>query len=83
MGLTGRRTGPIRVSGRETVGLPTHKIAHYGVGYCLEEHGIFSSLSCEENLLLPPVIGNPKEAMALDEIYSMFPNLKERRASQG
>jgi branched-chain amino acid transport system ATP-binding protein len=83
MGLTGRRTGSIRVGGRETIGLATHKIAHYGVGYCPEERGIFSSLSCEENLLLPPLIGNPKEAMSIDEIYTMFPNLKERRASQG
>jgi branched-chain amino acid transport system ATP-binding protein len=83
MGLTGRRTGSIRVGGHETIGLATHKIAHYGVGYCPEERGIFSSLSCEENLLLPPLIGNAKDAMPLDEIYSMFPNLKERRASQG
>ncbi|KND61462.1 Branched-chain amino acid transport ATP-binding protein LivF [Candidatus Burkholderia verschuerenii] len=83
MGLTGRRTGSIRVDGRETIGLATHKIAHYGIGYCPEERGIFSSLSCEENLLLPPLIGNPKEAMSLDEIYTMFPNLKERRGSQG
>ncbi|KMY86197.1 Branched-chain amino acid transport ATP-binding protein LivF [Candidatus Paraburkholderia calva] len=83
MGLTGRRTGSIHVGGRETIGLSTHKIAHYGVSHCPEERGIFSSLSCEENLLLPPVIGNPKEAMSLDEIYTMFPNLKERRGSQG
>ena len=83
MGLTGRRTGSIRVGGHETIGLATHKIAHYGVGYCPEERGIFSSLSCEENLLLPPMIGHAKDAMPLDEIYSMFPNLKERRASQG
>ncbi|AME23401.1 MULTISPECIES: ABC transporter ATP-binding protein [Burkholderiaceae] len=83
MGLTGRRTGSIRIGGHETVGMATHKIAHYGVGYCPEERGIFSSLSCEENLMLPPVVGNPKEAMSIDEIYSMFPNLKERRHSQG
>jgi branched-chain amino acid transport system ATP-binding protein len=83
MGLTGRRTGSIRIGGHETVGMATHKIAHYGVGYCPEERGIFSSLSCEENLMLPQVVGNPKEAMSIDEIYSMFPNLKERRHSQG
>jgi branched-chain amino acid transport system ATP-binding protein len=53
------------------------------VGYCPEERGIFSSLSCEENLLLPPLVGNAKDAMSIDEIYSMFPNLKERRTSQG
>jgi branched-chain amino acid transport system ATP-binding protein len=83
MGLTGRRTGSIRVGGRETIGMSTHKIAHCGVGYCPEERGIFSSLSCEENLMLPPLVGSAKEAMSLDEIYSMFPNLKERRSSQG
>src|SRR5271170_853974 len=60
MGLTGRRTGSIRIGGRETIGMSTHKIAHCGVGYCPEERGIFSSLSCEENLMLPPLVGNPK-----------------------
>jgi branched-chain amino acid transport system ATP-binding protein len=83
MGLTGRRTGSVKIGERETIGLPTHKIAHYGVGYCPEERGIFSSLSCEENLILPPMVGSPEYAMSLDEIYEMFPNLKERRASQG
>ncbi|MGA7814302.1 ABC transporter ATP-binding protein [Caballeronia sp.] len=83
MGLTGRRTGSIKIGGRETIGMSTHKIAHCGVGYCPEERGIFSSLSCEENLMLPPLVGNPKDAMSIDEIYSMFPNIKERRESQG
>ena len=83
MGLTGRRTGSIRIGERETIQLPTHKIAHCGVGYCPEERGIFSSLSCEENLLLPPMVGQSSNAMSLDEIYSMFPNLQERRMSQG
>ncbi|AHK66829.1 ABC transporter family protein [Burkholderia pseudomallei MSHR520] len=83
MGLTGRREGSIRIAGHETIGLPTHKIAHYGVGYCPEERGIFSSLSCEENLLLPPVLGDRKRAMSLEDIYEMFPNLASRRASQG
>ena len=54
MGLTGARKGSVKINGVETVGLPTHRIAHLGVGYCPEERGIFSSLSCEENLLLPP-----------------------------
>lgn len=54
MGLVGKREGSIRIHGDETIGLPTHKIAHHGVGYCPEERGIFASLSCEENLLLPP-----------------------------
>jgi branched-chain amino acid transport system ATP-binding protein len=83
MGLTGRRTGSIRVGGRETIDLPTHRIAHCGIGYCPEERGIFSSLSCEENLLLPPPVGDAAHMMSLDEIYEMFPNLHERRMSQG
>jgi len=86
MGLTGRRTGSIRIGGRETIDLPTHRIAHCGVGYCPEERGIFASLSCEENLLLPPPVvkgANAANGMSLDEIYAMFPNLAERRHSQG
>jgi branched-chain amino acid transport system ATP-binding protein len=83
MGLTGRRTGSIRVSGRETIDLPTHRVAHCGIGYCPEERGIFSSLSCEENLLLPPPVGDAAHMMSLSEIYEMFPNLQERRMSQG
>jgi len=83
MGLTGRRTGSIRIGGRETIHLPTHGIAHCGVGYCPEERGIFASLSCEENLLLPPVVVPGAQTMSLDEIYAMFPNLAERRHSQG
>lgn len=81
LGLTGKRTGSIKIDGKEAVGLPTHKIARLGLGYCPEERGIFSSLSCEENLLLPPSVG--KGGMSIDEIYAMFPNLKERRNSQG
>jgi len=61
--------------------MPTNAIARLGLGYCPEERGIFSSLSCEENLLLPPKVG--EGGMSIDEIYSMFPNLKERRNSQG
>ncbi|MDQ7979000.1 ABC transporter ATP-binding protein [Paraburkholderia sp. SARCC-3016] len=83
MGLTGRRTGSIRVGGRETIDLPTHRVAHCGIGYCPEERGIFSSLSCEENLLLPPLVGDAAHMMSLSEIYEMFPNLQERRMSQG
>ncbi|MFC3460221.1 ABC transporter ATP-binding protein [Massilia haematophila] len=83
MGLTGRRTGSIKINGVESIALPTHRIAHLGVGYCPEERGIFSSLSTEENLLLPPVLPKAGSAMSLDEIYEMFPNLYERRHSQG
>jgi branched-chain amino acid transport system ATP-binding protein len=82
MGLTGMRKGSIRINSREAIGLSTHKIAHLGVGYCPEERGIFSSLTTEENLLLPPAL-KTGQGMAIEEIYEMFPNLKERRASQG
>jgi branched-chain amino acid transport system ATP-binding protein len=82
MGLTGRRSGSIKINGSESVGLPTHRIAHLGVGYCPEERGIFASLSTEENLMLPPVLDAGK-GMSVDEIYAMFPNLLERRNSQG
>lgn len=83
LGLTGDRKGSIKIRGHETINLPTYQIAHFGVGYCPEERGIFSSLSCEENLLLPPVLKGMGTGMGLDEIYAMFPNLAERRNSQG
>ena len=81
LGLVGRRTGSVMINGTESSKLPPHKIAHLGVGYCPEERGIYSSLSCEENLLLPPKVRDG--GMSLDEIYGMFPNLLERRSSQG
>ena len=81
LGLVGERRGSIKVNGIEAIGLATHEVAHIGIGYCPEERGIFSSLSTEENLLLPPEV--QKGGMSLDEIYGMFPNLEERRASQG
>jgi branched-chain amino acid transport system ATP-binding protein len=83
MGLTGTRTGSIKINGVESIHLPTHRIAHLGVGYCPEERGIFSSLSAEENLLLPPVVSKTDKGMSIEEIYELFPNLKERRSSQG
>jgi len=83
MGLVGTRKGSIKINGQETINLATHKIAHYGVGYCPEERGIFSSLSAEENLMLPPFVSKTDKGMSIDEIYEMFPNLKERRNSQG
>lgn len=83
MGLTGSRKGSIKINGQETIHLPTHKIAHLGVGYCPEERGIFSSLSCEENLMLPPPLKTGQPGMSVEEIYEMFPNLAERRHSQG
>ena len=81
LGLVGRRTGSIMVNGTEAVALPPHRIAHLGIGYCPEERGIFTSLTCEENLLLPPPVASG--GMSVDEIYDMFPNLKERAASPG
>ena len=83
MGLTGARKGSIKVYGTETIGMPTHRIAHLGLGYCPEERGIFSSLSCEENLMLPPELKTGQAGMSVDEIYAMFPNLAERKNSQG
>jgi branched-chain amino acid transport system ATP-binding protein len=81
LGLVGRRTGSVLINGTEAIGMPPHRIAHFGIGYCPEERGIFASLSCEENLLLPPAISSG--GMPVDEIYTMFPQLRERRASPG
>ncbi|MEI6471687.1 MAG: ABC transporter ATP-binding protein [Holophagaceae bacterium] len=81
IGLVGSRSGSITVHGTETINLPTHKIAHLGIGYCPEERGIFSSLTVEENLMLPVVVR--KGGLSLPEIYDMFPNLLERRTSMG
>jgi branched-chain amino acid transport system ATP-binding protein len=81
LGLVGRRAGSITVNGIETAAMPPHSVARLGIGYCPEERGIFASLSCEENLLLPPVIA--QGGMSVEEIYALFPNLKERRASPG
>lgn len=83
MGLTGARKGSVKINGVETVSMSTHRIAHLGVGYCPEERGIFASLSCEENLLLPPTLKTGNPGMSIDEIYAMFPNLAERKNSQG
>lgn len=81
MNMVGRRSGSININGTETIGLPAYRIAHLGIGFCPEERGIFSSLNVEENLLLPPTVRS--DGMSLDEIYQMFPNLYERRTSQG
>jgi branched-chain amino acid transport system ATP-binding protein len=81
LGLTGKRTGSIMINGREAIRMAPHRIAQLGLGYCPEERGIFSSLSCEENLMLPPRVAS--NGMSVEEIYAMFPNLAERRTSQG
>jgi branched-chain amino acid transport system ATP-binding protein len=81
MNMVGRRTGSININGTETINMPAHKIAHLGLGYCPEERGIFSSLNVEENLMLPPAVRS--DGMSVEELYEMFPNLYERRYSQG
>ena len=81
MGLLKRRSGSIRFEGSEMIGLAPHAIARLGVGYCPEERGIYSKLTCEENLLLPPIVR--AGGMSLQDIYALFPNLQERRHSQG
>jgi branched-chain amino acid transport system ATP-binding protein len=81
LGLVGNRSGSVLINGQEAIGLPPHRIAHLGVAYCPEERGIYSSLSTEENLLLPPPLA--PGGMSMEEIYDMFPNLAERRRSQG
>jgi branched-chain amino acid transport system ATP-binding protein len=82
MGLIATRTGSILIDGAETVRLAPHRIARIGVGYCPEERGIFSALSAEENLMLPPRL-NGGHSVSIAEIYEMFPNLRERAASPG
>jgi branched-chain amino acid transport system ATP-binding protein len=81
LGLINNRTGSVLINGQEAIGLPPHKIARLGVGYCPEERGIYASLSTEENLLLPPLLNT--NGLSLEDIYTLFPNLKERRATQG
>jgi branched-chain amino acid transport system ATP-binding protein len=81
LGLTDKRTGSIKINGVETTNLMTHQIAPMGIGYCPEERGIFSTLTAEENLFLPPIIS--KGGFNTEEIYEMFPNLYERRSSPG
>jgi branched-chain amino acid transport system ATP-binding protein len=81
MGLVGSRSGSVMINGREAIGLPAHRIARLGVGYCPEERGIYSSLSAEENLELPPPVASG--GMSVAEIYELFPNLHERRKAQG
>src|SRR5438045_5827745 len=81
MGIVRRRTGSVKVQGVETIALPPYRIARHGIALCPEERGIFASLNVEENLLLPPKV--KAGGMTLQEIYQLFPNLAERRRSQG
>jgi branched-chain amino acid transport system ATP-binding protein len=82
LGLTGQRRGEIKINGKNIMNMATHEVAQLGIGYCPEERGIFTSLTCEQNLLLPPKVGEGK-GLELGEIYQMFPNLLERRNSPG
>src|SRR6202040_244074 len=81
LGLVGARSGSVTIDGHEAIGLPSHRIARLGVGYCPEERGIYSSLTAEENLMLPPPVA--PGGMSIDDIFAMFPNLKDRRGTQG
>ena len=81
MGLVPQRHGSVQIQGTQVIGLEPHHIAKLGLGFCPEERGIFSSLSCEENLLLPPVL--KPGGMTLEAIYALFPNLLERKDSPG
>ncbi len=81
MGILGKRTGSIAFDGKETIGMSSDHIARLGIAYCPEERGIFSSLNVDENLRLPPVV--KPGGLSIEEIYKLFPNLLERRHSQG
>ena len=81
MGIVGRREGSISLDGVETIRLPSNRIAHLGIALCPEERGIFASLNVEENLLLPPKVKDG--GLTLEQIFTLFPNLKERLSSQG
>ena len=81
MGIVGRREGSISLDGQETIRMPSNRIAHLGIALCPEERGIFSSLNVEENLLLPPKVKDG--GLTLEQIFTLFPNLKERLSSQG
>ncbi|TIQ30847.1 MAG: ABC transporter ATP-binding protein [Mesorhizobium sp.] len=81
MGLIRRRTGSVTFNGKDLIRLPLHRVAHQGIGFVPEERGIFATLTVDENLILPPVVA--KGGMSVEEIFELFPNLKERRNSQG
>ena len=81
MGIVGQRTGSVRYEGRELIGLTSDRIARLGIALCPEERGIFASLDVRENLLLPPIVRSG--GLSLEQIFDLFPNLKERLNSQG
>jgi branched-chain amino acid transport system ATP-binding protein len=81
MGIVTQRQGSVKLDGTETVGLPSNRIARLGIAICPEERGIFASLDVEENLMLPPQIKDG--GLSVEQIFELFPNLKERLHSQG
>jgi branched-chain amino acid transport system ATP-binding protein len=81
MGIVGKRRGSVRFGAAELIGMPSNRIARLGLAFCPEERGIFASLSVEENLLLPPVVAHG--GLTLEAVFGLFPNLRERRRSQG
>ena len=81
MGVVSRREGSVVLEGVETIRMPSNRIAHHGIAWCPEERGIFASLNVEENLLLPPRVRDG--GLEVAQIYELFPNLRERRRSQG
>ena len=81
MGILTKRKGSVLFDGHETIGMPARAIAKLGMGYVPEERGIFSSLSVEENLMLPPKV--KPDGLSLEQIFELFPNIKERLTSQG
>lgn len=81
IGIMGKRKGSVSFDGTETINLPSRTIARLGIGFVPEERGIYSSLNVEENLLLPPQV--KPGGLSLDQIFELFPNLKERLKSQG
>ncbi|MES0197600.1 ABC transporter ATP-binding protein [Mesorhizobium sp. M0011] len=81
MGLIRKRTGQIAFDGKDLMRLPLHRTAHQGIGFVPEERGIFATLTVDENLVLPPVVA--EGGMSVEEIFDLFPNLKERRNSPG
>jgi branched-chain amino acid transport system ATP-binding protein len=81
MGIIGKRSGSVRFDGKEIIRASSDRIARSGIAFCPEERGIFASLDVRENLLLPPTVRNG--GLTLDQIFELFPNLKERLGSQG
>src|SRR5213594_3455310 len=81
IGMVGRREGSVRLDGTETIALPSNRIARLGIAFCPEERGIFASLNVHENLLLPPAVR--PGGLTVEQVFELFPNLKERLSSQG